>query len=153
VTRIRNRATLLSTLWIFAVLNYLYCDVLGHMDSRMLSALLAGRVDGITITEPFLFGAGVLMEIPIAMVLLSRLLPRRANRWANIAAGSLMTSVQTLTLTMGGVTSYYVFYSVVEIACTAFIAYAAWTWRSPVAEGGGQVDLDELSAVAQRRDA
>lgn len=130
MTYLKDRAALLSTLWLFAVLNYLYCDVLGHMDSRVLGALLSGRVNGMTIDEPFLFGAGVLMEIPIAMVLLARLLPYGANRWANLGAGTVMTVVQALSLTAGEVRGYYVFYSVVEIACTLVIIYSAWTWRA-----------------------
>lgn len=37
--------------------------------------------------------AGVLVEIFTAMVLLSRVLPYRANRWTNIADGTVMTAV------------------------------------------------------------
>jgi hypothetical protein len=36
-------------------------------------------------------GSAVLMEIPIAMILASRLLPFRANRLVNIIAGGIMT--------------------------------------------------------------
>jgi len=31
-----DRLVLLSTIWIFAALNYLYCDVIGLMDSELL---------------------------------------------------------------------------------------------------------------------
>ncbi|MDI1463760.1 DUF6326 family protein [Catellatospora sp. KI3] len=125
----RGRANLLSTLWIFVVLNYLYCDVLGHMDGAVLAELLRGEAGGMRITQGFLFGAGVLMEIPIAMVLLARVLPDAASRWANTAAAAVMTAVQAASLAVGVPTGYYVFYSVIEIACTAFIAWYAWTWR------------------------
>jgi hypothetical protein len=70
----------LSTLWIFAALNYLYCDVVGLMDRGLLRQFLAGEVDGIPLTQGFLLGAAILVEIPIAMVLLSRFLTYRANR-------------------------------------------------------------------------
>jgi hypothetical protein len=121
----------LSALWIFAILNYLYCDILGLMDPESLKGFLAGAVGGIEITQTFLLGAAVLMEIPIAMVLLSRLLPYGANRWANIAAGTVMTVVQFSSLFFGSSpTAFYVFFSVIEIACTAFIVWYAWTWRS-----------------------
>ncbi len=36
-------------------------------------------------------GSAVLMEIPIAMIVASRLLTFRANRLANIIAGALLT--------------------------------------------------------------
>ena len=64
----------LSLLWTFALLNYLYADVVA------LFAIAGSR-------EPFeplppwaLMGSAALMEIPIAMILASRLLPFRANR-------------------------------------------------------------------------
>lgn len=120
----------LSTLWIFAMLNYLYCDIVGLMDSGQLRQFLAGRVGGMDITQEFLLGASVLMELPIAMVVLSRLLKHSANRLANIVAGSVMTVVQTATLFTGPPAAYYVFFSVIEIACTVLIVRCAWTWRA-----------------------
>lgn len=127
----------LSTLWIFAALNYLYCDVVGLMDRGLLRQFLAGEVDGIPLTQGFLLGAAILVEIPIAMVLLSRFLTYRANRWANILAGSVMTVVQFSTLFFGTSTIYYVFFSIIEIATTVLIVWFAWNWREPV----GQVEL------------
>ncbi len=126
-----DRKSLLSTIWIFAVLNYLYCDLLSLMDANLLKQYLAGNVGGIPFSEGFLLGAGVLMEISIAMVLLSRVLPTRANRLVNIAAGSIMTAVQIGSLLMGHSTMYYWFFSIIENAATALIVWFAWTWRTP----------------------
>jgi hypothetical protein len=120
----------LSTLWIFVMFNYLYCDVLALMDAESLKGFLNGNVGGIDVTQGFLLSASILMEIPMAMVLLSRVLNYRANRWANIIAGTLMTVVQISSLFFGSSpTSYYVFFSVIEISCTAFIAWYAWKSR------------------------
>lgn len=78
----------LSLLWIFALLNYLYADVIA------LWALLGVPTKDAPHLGPMaLAGAAVLMEIPIAMILFSRLLPLRANRLANIIAGSIVTLV------------------------------------------------------------
>ena len=118
----------LSTLWIFATLNYLYCDVVTLMDPDLLKRFLAGNVGGMDVTQGFLLGASVLVEIPIAMVLLSRVLRDRANRWANIVAGVTMTVVQTLSLFAQAPTPFYLFFSVIEIAATATIVWLAWTW-------------------------
>ncbi len=126
-----DRKALLSTIWIFAVLNYLYCDLLSLMDANALKQYLTGTVGGLRFTEGFLLGAGILMEIPMAMVLLSRVLPTRANRLANMAAGLFMTVVQIATLLIGTSTMYYWFFSLVEIAATAMIVWFAWTWRIP----------------------
>jgi hypothetical protein len=83
-----NMKSKLSVLWIFVTLNYLYCDVAGLMDRSLLSQYLAGRVNGLDVSQGFLLASGILVEIPIAMVLLSTVLNYRANRVANIVAGS-----------------------------------------------------------------
>jgi hypothetical protein len=124
----KDEKALLSTLWIFVVLNYLYCDVVGLMDSALLKQYLAGNVGGAQITQGFLLGAAILMEISISMVLLSRVLKYKANRWANIIAGAITTLVQSATLFVGTPTLYYLFFSIIEIACTAFIIWYAWNW-------------------------
>lgn len=129
-----NLEVRLSTLWLFATLNYLYCDVVTIMDPQKLKQFMAGTVGGMEINQGFLLGAGVLVEIPIAMVLLSRVLPYRVNRWANIIAGMIMTAVQILTLLPPTPTMYYIFFSIIEIASTSLIVWYAWKWSSPQVE-------------------
>jgi hypothetical protein len=129
-TKTAKMESRLSTLWIFVMFNYLYCDVLALMDAESLKGFLNGNVGGIEVTQGFLLSASILMEIPMAMVLLSRVLNYRANRWANIIAGTLMTVVQISSLFFGSSpTSYYLFFSVIEMSCTAFIAWYAWKSR------------------------
>ncbi len=115
-----DKKVMLSTLWLFALLNYLYCDVITVMDP----------IKDVTIqlTPGFLLGAAFLLEIPIGMVLLSRILKNKANRKANIISGIIMTAVQTLTLFIGTPTMYYAFFSAIEIACTLYIVWYAWNW-------------------------
>src|SRR6476469_11194046 len=122
-TRNVDGRVLLSTLWLFAMLTYTYGDVVTLMDP-----VKHGTID---LTEAFLLGGSVYMMIPISMVLLSRILKYRANRWANIIAGSIMTATLIMTLLVAVPTSYYVFFSVIEIACTAFIVVYAWRWSNP----------------------
>lgn len=129
-----NRGELLSPLWVFATLNYLYADVIGLMDARLLRQYLTGKVDSLELTPSFLFAGAVLMEIPIVMVVLSRLLPQRANRWANAGAGALKTTAVFLTLFVGTTTAYYAFFAAIEIACTTVIVALALTWRAPAEE-------------------
>jgi hypothetical protein len=81
------------------------------------------------ITQEFLLAASVLMEIPIAMVLLSRILNYRTNRVANIVAGSVMTIVQIVTL-LDSATNYYIFFSIMEITTTLFILVIALKWKA-----------------------
>lgn len=124
----KNKRDILSTLWIFVTLNYLYCDLIGLMDSGLLNQYLTGNVDGLIISESFLLYAGLLMEVPIAMVLLSKILPKNANCWANIFAGSIKTLVMIATLFLGSATKYYLFFAVIEITTTIFIIGYAYKW-------------------------
>jgi hypothetical protein len=103
------------------LLNYLYCDVLGLFDPGLPKNL----------TQEALLAASLLMEIPIAMVVLSRALTYRPNRWANVIAGTFMAVVQVSTLFVGTPTLYYVFFSAIEIGTLLFIVWTAWRWAEP----------------------
>ncbi len=124
-----GKKSLFSVLWIFVTLNYLYCDLIGLMDAQLLKQYLSGTIDGLVLDESFLLMAAILMEIPIAMTVLSKLLPYRSNRWANILAGIIKTVVMIITLFMGKVTTYYLFFAAIEIGTTAFIVWYAWKWK------------------------
>ena len=131
-TEMKDKKVILSTLWIFAMLNYLYCDILALMDPELLSQFITGNVGGIHMTQAFLLQAAILMEIPTAMVLLSKVLKYGANRWANMIAGTIMTVVQFSTLFIGSSPAlYYIFFSTIEIACTSLIVWYAWKWPNP----------------------
>jgi len=139
----------LSTLWIFATLNYLYCDVVTLMDPNLLKQFMAGDIGSVHISQVFLLGAGVLVEIPMAMVLVSRIVSRRPNRWANIAAGATMTIVQLLSLVVKTPTLYYAFFSVIEIASTSVIVWYAWKWRMDDRVRSGQTESLRSASVAR----
>lgn len=100
------------------------------MDPDLLNQLITGDLGFVQITTTFLLGASILMEIPISMVLFSRVLKYSPNRWANVIAGTVMTLVQTASLFADTPTPYYLFFSVIEISATAFIVYYAWTWTN-----------------------
>jgi hypothetical protein len=116
----------LSALWLFAILTYTYGDVVTLMDPV--------KHGSIQMTEGFLLGGSIFMMIPITMVLFSRIFEYRASRWASIIAGTIMTVALPVTLFVAKPTSYYVFFTVIEITCTALIVWYAWKWRNPKGE-------------------
>ncbi len=125
----------LALLWLFVMLNYIYADIMTLMDSTVLQELITGSTGGLEITPEFLFMGALLMEIPIAMVLLSLILKRSINRWANILAAAIKTLAVFATLFVGTPTLYYVFFAVIEILTTCYIIYVAWKWKEMNAEG------------------
>jgi Family of unknown function (DUF6326) len=126
VTIIPDMKVRLSALWLFAMLTYTYGDVVTLMDPV--------KHGSIQLTEGFLLGGSIFMMIPITMVLLSRILRYRASRRASIIAGTIMTASLAVTLFVAVPTSYYVFFTVIEIICTALIVWYAWKWRNPDVE-------------------
>lgn len=133
-----NMQTRLSTLWVFLMFNMVFADILSFMYPGFLGEVMAGRAGGVQITPAFLLAAAVLTEIPIAMIVLSRVLTHRANRWANIVAG-----VVTAIYVAGGSSTYPhgIFFAAIEVACALLIVWSAWRWRSPDASAIPAVGL------------
>jgi hypothetical protein len=115
----------LSTLWIFALLNYIYADIFNLVFNPETQS------GATTMPQGAVFGFAILMETGIAMVLLSRVLKYGANRWANIVAGVINTALVIYSLFVGTPLSFYIFFASIEIACTLFIVWYAWRWRNP----------------------
>jgi hypothetical protein len=122
-TKPMDRKVLLSTLWIFAIFNYIYADIFNLFFNPAVHSGTATMTAGAA-----LFFA-VAMETSIAMVILSRVLKRGANRWANIAAGIFNTGLVAYTLFGETPMPFYVFFVVVEIACTLLIVWLAIRWK------------------------
>ncbi len=99
---------------------------------------MTGVVNGIEITDELMLFGGILAEIPIAMVLLSKILNNRANKWINSAA-----SMITMFVLLSGIRSADlddVFFLIIEVVALIAIIRIAWMLPS----------RNEISAVAQK---
>ena len=123
-----NKKVLFSTLWIFVTLNYIFCDVFTLFHSESLKQLMTGEMGGMEINQEFLLAFSFLMEMPMMMIVLSRILPYKSNRLANIIVALIMTLVQAVTLFTDDNTLHYIFFSIIEVGTTSFILYSAWNW-------------------------
>lgn len=121
---------LLSKLWVFLSLNYILCDLLSNMESSVLKGLLEGNIAGIPMTQGFLLLAGISLEIPFLMVVLSSILPYRTNRIVNIGAAILMIFYQAGSFFAGSDTTlHYMFFSAAEILGNTVILLLAVRWK------------------------
>ena len=120
----KDRKVILSTLWIFAMLNYLYADVFTLFFNP------AAQNGPLVMPQGAVLVFAILMETAIAMVLLSRFLKYGANRWINIIAGVFHTAFVAWSMTGETPAPFYVFFASIEMVCTFFIAWYAWQWRS-----------------------
>jgi len=116
----------LSTLWIFVMFNMAFADIVGFINPGTLEEIMTST----DITQGFLLVAAILIEVPIAMIVLSRVLQYKANRWANIIAGV----ITILWVIGGGNTSLsYIFFASIEVLCMLLIIWYAWKWSNPEA--------------------
>ncbi len=122
-----NTKTLLSTLWIFILLNIIFRDLHEVISPGFLTEALTGYVNGQQITEELIFIGALIVEVPTVMVLLSRLLKYKINRWANIVA-----SVITIAVVLSAVPKLPadIFFAAIEIIALLAIIRIAWKWRS-----------------------
>ena len=123
---IDDTGTKLSTLWVVVMFNMVFADILTFIKPGALQELWAGQA-GVNITDGLLLVFALLLEIPIAMIFVSRILKPEANRWANTAAAV----ITTLFVVGGGSADlHYLFFAAVEIACMALIVRSVWARRS-----------------------
>ena len=155
-TVMKDRKAMLSLLWIFVLFNFTYGDILTLYFNTVLQKeawkLFQSRfVGSVHITQGFVLLGAVLLETAIAMVLLSRVLPYQANRWANIIVGviQIVANVQALTGPLF-LNLFFVFFTAIEIACLLFIVWYAWTWRQPVGAALKKVPDADLLVVPVR---
>jgi len=110
----------LSTLWIFVMFNMVFTDIIGFLNPGALEEMIAMKT-----SQTVLLAFSILLEIPIAMIVLSRILRHKANRLANIIAG-----VPTILFVMGGgnTSASYLFFATIEVTCMVMIILCAWKW-------------------------
>lgn len=117
---------LLSTLWIVVMINMLKADILSLYIPGALDE--GARIAGETPIPLLMLGGAVMMEISTAMIILSRVLTYRVNRWANIITGFI-----TIAFVVGGGSLYphYLFIATIEVVCLLIIIWNAWKWSNP----------------------
>jgi hypothetical protein len=119
--------TLLSTLWVVVMINMLKADILSLYIPGSAEELAKTSTSSGTPIPQLMLGGAIMMEISILMIVLSRVLKYKVNRWTNI-----ITSIITIAFVVGGGASYphYIFIATVEAACLLLIVWFAWKWRS-----------------------
>jgi hypothetical protein len=123
MAQIRER---LSTLWIVVMFNMIFADILGFLNPEFLRGLMTGYAEGVRVTQQLLVGSAVMVEIPILMVVLSRILKPTVNRWVNFVAIPLTAA---FIIVGGSASPHYLFLATIELACLALILRHAWRWR------------------------
>jgi hypothetical protein len=123
-----DRKTVVSTLWIFVLINMIYADIIGMLRPGYLEILdtYSKELDKSTV---LIFS--VMMEVPIAMIILSRLLPLKYNRIAHMVS----IPISVTYVVFGGLTDppySYIFFASVEIITMIVIGWIVLRARKTV---------------------
>lgn len=126
---VKDTRTRISTLWVVIMFNMIFADILSFLKPGVLQGLWAGDgvLGGGQVTDGLLLVFAILLEIPIVMIFLSRVLNGGAGRWANTVA-ALITAV--FVIGGGSLDLHAVFFGAVEVACMAGIVWSVWSGRN-----------------------
>ena len=116
----------LSTLWIFFLFNVIFRDIHELFRPGFLEEIMTGTVNGVQLTEETMLIAGIMMEIPVVMVVLSRVLKYRVNRWANIIGGAI--GIVFVIINNRAPDLDDMFFAAVEVVAALLIIWYAWKW-------------------------
>ena len=120
-----DRKELLSTLWIFVLFNIIFLEFHKFLQPGFIAEIMTGVVNGTQMTQGVLLLGAIVLEIPIVMLLMSRVLKYRVNRWANIIAGAI-----TIAIVIGNVSTNLdnIFFSTIVVVSLLLIVWYAWKW-------------------------
>lgn len=117
--------TLLSTLWIFILFNMIFRDLHQFANASFVQELLVQNI-----SEELVLVFGVILEIPIAMVLLSRILKNKVNKWVNLSAVLLFAAGLYSSFPSADLDD--LFFMLMETIALVGIVWTAW--KLPVSQ-------------------
>ncbi|MGL1919619.1 MAG: DUF6326 family protein [Hyphomicrobiales bacterium] len=121
-----DRKILLSTLWVFILMNMIYADIVGQLQPNYFTQVTEMSA---LLTSEIILVFSILLEIPIGLILLSRILNRSANRIVNFIGAPISIAY----VVFGGLENppiSYLFFGGVEIVTMLIIMAIAWRWKN-----------------------
>lgn len=114
----------LSTLWIIVSINMIFAHIFSVMIEleKGITPDVQGKVESVMII------AAIIINIPIAMIFLTRVLPYKAIRLVNIIVGFLTILYM---IGSGSLTTYYIIIAAIEIFVLIMIIIISWQWPDP----------------------
>ena len=114
--------------WTSLMFLYIYVDYFHLYKPGAVDEILVGTVYEFDISQTLLTAFLTLMAIPILMVMLSMMLPARANRTINLVVASLYIPVSMFNAVGESWTYFYGLSIGLEVLLLAFILRSAWPW-------------------------
>ena len=114
-----NSPSLLSALWTFILFNIIFRDLHEFLNQGYVEELMA-----LNISAGTKIFYGLVLEIPILMTLLSRILSNTFNKWINMIVASMLLLGTLTTLAKADMDD--VLFTVMNSLAFSAILYIAW---------------------------
>lgn len=118
----------LAALWIATMLIVAFVDIFGFYRADIREQIEAGHILDFEIGQLFMLAIVVYVTVPTLMIVLSILLPYKANRITNIVVAFVFAV--TIVGAAIGEWGYYLFASAVELGLLAAIITLALRWTA-----------------------
>jgi hypothetical protein len=142
----------LAAAWTSSMFLYIYVDFLALYKPGTIHDILAGFVWKFQVSQTLLTIFLASMAVPGLMIVLSVVLPARANRVVNLVVASVEIPYVAFNVVGGSWLFYYGLGLGLELLLLAFILRSAWTWprrtTSP-APTATSLDNEPLRALQQ----
>ena len=118
----------LATAWTSFMFLYIYVDYFALYKPGFIDDILAGVVFEFQISQTLLTVFLAAIAVPSLMIVLSVILPARANRVINLVVASLQIPFAAFNAVGESWTYFYGLSIGLEVLLLAFILRSAWTW-------------------------
>jgi hypothetical protein len=122
----------LAAAWTSFMFLYAYVDILNFYTPGTIDDILHGKVFEFDLSQTFSTTVLAFLSVPIFMVVLSGILPARANRITNLVVALLYVPFTLFNLAGGDYLYFTGLGVVLELTLLAFIVRFAWTWPRAV---------------------
>ena len=142
----------LAAAWTSCMFLYIYVDYLHLYKPGTIDDILDGVVYEFDISQTLLAIFLALVAVPGLMIVLSMVLPARANRVINLVVASVYIPVSAFELAGESWTFFYGLGVGLELLLLAFILRSAWTWprrTASLATRATSLDSEPLRAPQQ----
>ena len=139
----------LAAAWTTFLFLYLYVDHLALYEPGNVQDILNGIVHVFPISQTFVVTALAVLSLPIFMIVLSAILPARANQLANLVAASLLIPFTIFNVTGSPWVYFYGLGVVLELIVQVIILRLAWTWPRRTASPTAGQDAEALGLQPQ----
>ena len=117
----------LSSLWIFVLINMLFRDMHEFARVGFLEGILEANANGTQASDGMLLIAGIVLELAIAMIILSRFLNVRLARLTNLVVASIFI-LATIGFNLAPDPDD-LFFAAMELIGLVAIIVIAWRWK------------------------